>query len=62
MKIHLVLNAEIAKNTAKICTDKFSDVMKKFSNIYLDDSTSIALPDELTDVFPGNVTHGKKKQ
>jgi hypothetical protein len=32
-----------------------------FSNIYLQDSTSISLPEILKSIFPGNISRGKKK-
>lgn len=36
-------------------------VTRKFNHIKLEDSTVINLPEELSFVFPGNVSHGKRK-
>jgi hypothetical protein len=36
-------------------------VSRKFNHIKLEDSTIINLPEELSFVFPGNVSHGKRK-
>lgn len=53
----------------KILVEKVKDGVKKkdillsskFKNIYIEDSTVLNLPEELSNEFPGNVSLGKKK-
>lgn len=42
-------------------SSKFKGILKHFKNVYIDDSTTIHLPDELSDTFPGNVSKGIRK-
>ena len=42
-------------------SSKLKGILKNFKNVYIDDSTTIQFPDELSDVFPGNVSNGIRK-
>lgn len=44
------------------CTTKrVKGILKYFSNVLIDDSTTLSLPDELVKQFPGNVVAGKRR-
>ena len=51
----------ICNQTPKKQTRKIRDVVKHFKSIKIDDSTTIALPEILSNEFPGNVSRGIKK-
>jgi len=59
--IKKVLEGTIDKQIVYKPSQKASGTLKHFNNIYIDDSTTISLPDELSNEFPGSVTKGKKK-
>lgn len=40
---------------------KLKGILKHFKNVFIDDSTTLGLSDELSDVYPGNVSNGIKK-
>lgn len=56
--LKLALEEEFRNNLKTRSTDHVS---RKFAHIKLEDSTIINLPQELSFVFPGNVSGGKKK-
>ena len=49
-------------NLVKFLSTKHSKgILKYFKNVIIDDSTTISLPDELVNEFPGNVVNGKRR-
>ena len=56
--LRLTLEEEMKKSFQTRSTHQVSS---KFNHIKLEDSTVLKLPDELSFVFPGNVSKGKKK-
>jgi len=52
-----VFNKKVSVNQGK----KSNGILKHFKNIFVDDSTTISLPDVLRNEFPGNVSKGIKK-
>lgn len=42
-------------------TGKVSGILKHFGHVLIEDSTTLSLPDELANEFPGNVVAGKRR-
>ncbi len=56
-----VVEEFISKESTKLNTKRVRGVLKYFKNVKIDDSTTIHLPEELVEEFPGNVSRGERK-
>lgn len=56
-----VVEKVISKKLCHPPKDKIKGVLRHFKSVKIDDSTTISLPDELADVYPGNISGGVQK-
>ena len=56
-----VVEQQLHKKIQPTLTKKIKGVLKHFNTIQIEDSTTLGLPDELKEEFPGSVSMGEKK-
>ena len=59
--INTILEEQLSEKIKPVQTKKIKGVLKNFKDVFIDDSTTLHLPDALAKIFPGNVSGGKKK-
>ena len=56
-----LLNHTISKSLNKPCGRSGGKILKRFNNVYVQDSSCLGLPDALKDIFRGNFSNGQIK-
>jgi Transposase DDE domain len=59
--IKKVVEQQLSEKLKPIKSKKLKGLLSKFRNVYVDDSTTLHLPDALVESFPGNISKGERR-